>query len=102
MVRQIRQRLTDALSPVELEVLDEGHKHAGHANAGKGHFHVRIVSPAFAGKLPLQRHRQVYAALDDLMEQGIHALSIDASAPDSPSPGSQQPKGWSSPAPNAE
>lgn len=82
MVEQIRDRLVAALAPTELEVLDEGHKHAGHANAGKGHFHVRIVSGAFAGVLPIKRHRMVYAALDGLMDQGIHALSIDARAPD--------------------
>lgn len=81
MVDEIRQRLTAALAPVELDVLDEGHKHAGHANAGKGHFHVRIVSAAFTGMLPVKRHRMVYAALDDLMNDGIHALSIDAKAP---------------------
>lgn len=78
MVDRIRQRLVQALAPVELEVLDEGHKHAGHANEGKGHYHVRIVSPAFAGMLPIRRHRMVYAALEGLMDNGIHALSIDA------------------------
>ncbi|MFK2904889.1 BolA family transcriptional regulator [Dyella ginsengisoli] len=83
MVGQIRERLVAALAPTELEVLDEGHKHAGHTNAGKGHFHVRIVSAAFAGVLPIKRHRMVYAALDGLMDQGIHALSIDARAPSS-------------------
>ena len=81
MVEQIRRRLADALAPVELDVLDEGHKHAGHANAGKGHFHVRIVSPAFAGMPPIKRHRMVYAALEGLMDRGIHALSIDAKTP---------------------
>ncbi len=81
ILEQIRVRLADALAPVELEVLDEGHKHAGHANAGKGHYHVRIVSPAFAGSAPLKRHRMIYAALEGLMEQGIHALSIDARPP---------------------
>lgn len=81
MVDEIRQRLVAALAPTELDVLDEGHKHAGHANEGKGHFHVRIVSAAFAGQLPLKRHRMVYAALDGLMDQGIHALSIDAQVP---------------------
>ena len=81
MVEQIRSRLTAALAPLELDVLDEGHKHAGHANAGKGHFHVRIVSAAFAGVLPIKRHRMVYAALDGLMDRGIHALSIDAKPP---------------------
>ncbi|WP_430390087.1 BolA family protein [Dyella sp. 20L07] len=81
MVEQIRERLQQALDPVLLDVLDEGHRHAGHANAGKGHFHVRIVSAAFAGQLSIKRHRLVYAALQGLMDNGIHALSIDAKAP---------------------
>lgn len=80
VIEQIRQRLRAALAPSELEVLDEGHKHAGHAGEGKGHFHVRIVSAAFAGCLPIKRHRMIYAALDGLMDHGIHALSIDARA----------------------
>jgi BolA protein len=80
MLEQNRQRLTQALAPTELEVIDEGHLHAGHAGEGKGHFHVRIVSAAFAGQLPIRRHRMVYAALDGLMDNGIHALSIDANA----------------------
>ncbi|ULU23489.1 BolA family transcriptional regulator [Dyella terrae] len=81
MVEQIRERLQQALDPVALEVLDEGHEHAGHANDGKGHFHVRVVSAAFAGQLSIKRHRLVYAALQGLMDNGIHALSIDAKAP---------------------
>ena len=78
MSDEIRRRLEAAFAPTVLEVLDEGDKHASHGNAGKGHFHVRIVSAAFAGKLPLQRHRMVYASMDGLMDNGIHALSIDA------------------------
>ncbi|TAM64022.1 MAG: BolA family transcriptional regulator [Rhodanobacter sp.] len=78
VIEQIRARLQSAFAPTELDVLDEGHKHVGHAGEGKGHFRVRIVSAAFAGQLPLKRHRMVYAALDDLMDNGIHALSIDA------------------------
>ena len=78
MLEQIRQRLIQALAPTELEVVDEGHLHAGHAGEGKGHFHVRIVSAAFAGQLPIRRHRMVYAAVEELMDNGIHALSIDA------------------------
>jgi len=81
MAEQIRERLQHSLAPSILEVLDEGYKHAGHANEGKGHFHVRIVSTAFAGQLPIKRHRLVYAALQGLMDNGIHALSIDAKAP---------------------
>lgn len=79
VIDQIRERLQAAFAPVVLEVVDEGHKHAGHAGEGKGHFQVRIVSDAFAGQLPIKRHRMIYAALDGLMDNGIHALSIDAS-----------------------
>jgi BolA protein len=79
MLEQIRERLQTAFAPSELEVLDEGYKHASHGNAGKGHFHVRIVSAAFTGQLPLKRHRMIYAAMDGLMDHGIHALSIEAS-----------------------
>jgi BolA protein len=78
VIEQIRARLEAAFAPTALEIIDEGHKHAGHAGEGKGHFHVRIVSAAFAGQLPLKRHRMIYAALEGLMDNGIHALSIDA------------------------
>jgi BolA protein len=78
MIEQMRQRLTQALAPTELEIDDEGHLHAGHAGEGKGHFRVRIASPAFTGLLPIRRHRMVYAALQGLMDNGIHAVSIDA------------------------
>ena len=80
-VERIRELLTKALDPHVLEVIDEGHKHAGHSGEGKGHFFARIVSPAFAGKNPIQRHRMVYEALGDMMPDGIHALSIEAKAP---------------------
>lgn len=83
-VARITELLTAALDPVALEVTDDSHKHAGHAGArtGQGHFSVAIVSEAFAGKLPLARHRLVYAALGAMMQTDIHALSIDAKAPD--------------------
>ena len=79
----ITERLTAVFSPVLLELVDESHKHAGHpgARAGGGHFVVTVVSDAFAGKTPLQRHRMVYDALGDLMKTEIHALSISAHAP---------------------
>lgn len=83
-VEAIRGRLTAAFSPEELQIIDESHKHAGHAGArdGRGHFAVTIVSPAFAGMTPIQRHRAVYQALGEMMQTDIHALSIQASAPD--------------------
>jgi BolA protein len=83
-VEQIRQCLVAALAPSELAIEDESHRHAGHAGArdGRGHFRVHIVSAAFRGQLPLARHRAVYAALGELMQTDIHALAIDARAPE--------------------
>mgnify|MGYP001814502400 FL=1 len=80
----IHQRLTRALNPVKLEIVDESAKHAGHAGAasGGGHFIVTIVSTAFENKSLIQRHRLVYDAVDDIMHSEIHALSIQASTPD--------------------
>ena len=80
----IRERLTHALQPVALEILDESAKHAGHAGAasGGGHFIVNIVSPAFKNKTLIQRHRLVYDAVGDIMHSEIHALSIQARTPE--------------------
>ena len=85
-VARIRSLLAAALAPTHLEVADESHKHAGHAGArgGQGHFSVDIVSEAFRGKLPLARHRLVYAALGGMMQTDIHALAIRARAPGEP------------------
>jgi len=79
----IRARLEEALAPTALEIVDDSHRHAGHAGArdGRGHFSVTIVSEAFAGLAPLARHRKVYAALGSLMQTDIHALSIQARTP---------------------
>lgn len=81
-VALIRERLGAALSPTELQVEDDSWQHAGHAGAASGgHFSVKIVSAAFAGKRPLERHRMVYDALGDAMKTEIHALQIDARVP---------------------
>ena len=81
-IERIRQALA-ALQPVTLEVVDDSHKHAGHEGArdGRGHVTVRIVSPVFAGKAPLARHRAIYAALGEMMQTDSHALAIEAKAP---------------------
>lgn len=85
-VERMRRLLGDAFAPTELDVVDDSHQHVGHAGAreGKGHFTVRIVSDAFAGMTPLARHRAVYAALGDMMQDDIHALSIHAGVPAPP------------------
>lgn len=79
----IREALAAAFAPSVLEVVDDSHRHAGHAGArdGRGHFNVTIVSERFAGMAPLARHRAVYAALGELMTTDIHALSIVARTP---------------------
>ena len=46
------------------------------------HFEATVVCAAFAGKLPLARHRLVYAAVGGMMETDIHALAIKALAPE--------------------
>jgi BolA protein len=73
-----------SLAPLRVEVTDDSHKHVGHEGArdGRGHFSVVVVSEAFRGKLPLARHRMVYAAVGSMMETDIHALAIKALAPD--------------------
>lgn len=82
-VERIREALQQAFAPQRLEVEDDSHRHAGHAGArdGRGHFNVVVVSDAFAGMLPLARHRAVYAALGSMMDTDIHALSIKAEPP---------------------
>jgi BolA protein len=78
----LEQRLRERLHPVRLEVIDESFQHAGHAGAndrGFGtHFRVRITTPFFAGKSRVTRHRLVYDALQDFIDQGLHALAIEA------------------------
>lgn len=82
-VARIEQRLRAALQPVALTLEDDSAAHAGHpgARGGGGHFRVRIVSPLFQGQPLLQRHRLVYAAVQELMPNEIHALSIQALTP---------------------
>ena len=81
---EIRARLEAAFAPDVLEIIDESHRHAGHAGAkdGRGHFAVKIVSARFVGTTRLERHRMVYSALGSLMQTDIHALSVNALGPD--------------------
>jgi BolA protein len=77
-------RLNSSLSPTRIELIDDSEQHRGHGGynpAGESHFSLAIESPAFAGKNRVQRQRMVYAALGDLMQARVHALSIRATAP---------------------
>ena len=82
--QRIEEILREAFEPVHLEVIDESHRHAGHAGAhpeGESHFRVIIVSEAFAGKPLVQRHRMINEALGDLLRERVHALAITARTP---------------------
>ncbi|HET7549252.1 MAG TPA: BolA family protein [Usitatibacter sp.] len=82
--KAMRERLA-ALAPVTLDLRDESGQHAGHAGSrpsGGSHWRLAIVAEAFRGKSTVARHRMVYEALGDLMNAEIHALRIEASAPE--------------------
>ena len=81
---RIRQKLTSAFAPLALEVVNDSHRHAGHAGSpgtGESHFTVKVVSAAFAGKSRLERHRMVNDALAEELEGKIHALAVSALTP---------------------
>jgi BolA protein len=85
VAREIAQRLTAALSPLALNVLNDSEKHRGHGGydgSGESHFTVEVVAEAFAGMSRLERQRAVNAALGDLLQERIHALAIKARAPE--------------------
>ena len=81
----LETRLRERLAPTTLEVADESYQHAGHAGAndtGFGtHFRVRVVSHLFTGLSRVARHRLVYDALQDFIDQGLHALAIETENP---------------------
>src|SRR5437763_13346362 len=81
---EMLRRLNSALSPTRIDLVDDSEAHRGHGGynpAGESHFSLAIESPAFAGKSRVERQRLVYAALGDLMQERVHALSIRATAP---------------------
>jgi BolA protein len=82
----LRERLMQ-LAPANLDIRDDSARHAGHAGAKEGgHYIVSIVASRFAGLATMQRHRLVYDAVGDLMQNGIHALSITAKTPEEVQP----------------
>ncbi len=80
----IRLKLSARFAPVRLEIIDESHRHAGHAGArvgGETHFAVTIVSAAFAGQGRVARQRLVYQTLAEELATRVHALSLATLAP---------------------
>jgi BolA protein len=80
----ITRKLTDAFRPESLRLVDESHRHEGHAGhrpGGESHFRLYIVSEAFRGKSRVERHRMINAVVAAELEGGVHALAIHAAAP---------------------
>lgn len=82
-IEKMHALLTQSLAPTQLDIIDDSHKHIGHAGAasGAGHFTVKISAEAFRDQPMLKQHRMVYDALDSMMPDDIHALSIQSSVP---------------------
>lgn len=82
---RIRTKLTEALAPERLDIVDESHKHAGHAGhdgRGESHFRVAIVSAAFRGQSRVARQRQVYGILSEELADRVHALALTTRTPE--------------------
>ncbi|KAK4285912.1 hypothetical protein QN277_002540 [Acacia crassicarpa] len=83
--KRIKEKLEKELSPVELQVEDVSYQHAGHAGARgsdeETHFNLKVTSKEFEGKSLIKRHRLIYNLLQDELQSGLHALSIEAKTP---------------------
>lgn len=83
VVERIKQRLMTELQATDVEVIDQSHLHANHAEAirsGGGHYVVKVTSSQFAGKSRIDNHRMIYKALEEDFAD-IHALSIQTAVP---------------------
>lgn len=81
---RIRSKLTEHLAPQRLDVVDESHRHVGHAGhdgRGESHFAVAIVSDRFVGRTRIERQRMVHAILADELADRVHALSLRTLTP---------------------
>jgi BolA protein len=81
---RMREKLTGGLQPLRLAIIDDSHKHAGHAGArpgGESHFSVEVVSAAFEGMSRVERQRLVYRLLADELAGPVHALALRTIAP---------------------
>jgi BolA protein len=82
---RLEATLRAAFDPLELEIVDDSARHAGHAGAAPGgetHYTLRMVATAFTGQSRVARSRAVYRALDHEFQAGLHALAMTLSAPD--------------------
>ena len=89
VAESMRRKLTEALAPTRLAIIDELHRHAGHAGArpeGETHFRIEIVSASFAGLSRIERQRLVHRVLATELADPVHALSLATSTPEEAAP----------------
>ena len=81
----IRTKLTAAVAPAKLTIIDESDRHAGHAGSrpeGETHFQVVVVASAFEGNSRLERQRMVYGVLAAELADRVHALTLKTLTPE--------------------
>jgi BolA protein len=81
---RMKKLLVEQFAPESVGLVDESHRHEGHAGAqpgGETHYALKLVSSAFEGKSRLERQRLVYHALGEEFDTGLHALSLDLKTP---------------------
>lgn len=81
---RMREKLMLGLEPTRLDIINESELHAGHRSSpgtGESHFRIVVVSPAFAGKSRVERHRMVNSLLADELAGRVHALALKTYAP---------------------
>ena len=84
VANRIRDKLTEALAPTRLELVDDSASHAGHAGhdgRGESHFNLLVVSEAFEGMSRVERQRRVYGILAEELADRVHALSLRTLTP---------------------
>ncbi len=92
----IERKLTAGLAPLRLEIVDESHRHAGHAGHhpdGESHFSIEVVAHAFAGKSQVERHRLVNALLAEELAGRVHAMALRTLTPEEANPPPPPPAG---------
>lgn len=77
LYNEIEKRLNQSMYILHLEIKDDTGQHIHHKNfTGGAHLSAVIVSSSFDGLKLLERHKRVYDALNGMIKQEIHALSM--------------------------
>ena len=78
---KIESKLRESLAPRFLEVINESSMH-NVPPGSESHFRLRIVTDAFAGVSRVQRHRKVHGLVQEELNSGLHALTLELMTPE--------------------